>query len=372
MTEQTSERDLRAAFLRGDRILCVHYACENFFEVTDRPPAVTCLAIAYLGSAGQEFSYSLANALPSSEVIEREKDLLRRFYETVVAMPDARIVTWNMHSSNYGFGALGDRYRFVFGDPAPFMPQPDRLFDLDALVAARHGNDYAKHPKLRNLASLNGLYMPYFKMGKEEADAYKARNFGLIERSTAEKAHLLSALTQRLLSGELRTQNSVGAVEFAAEHLDAVAVVVELGKKFRTVERALRRRHANRQTILVTDEYDAQDLLRALLVAFFDDVRDEEWTPSIAGAAARIDFVLPEFGLAIEIKYSRRGLDAKKLGEELIVDRDRYQARKDVSHLVCLVFDHDGNIVNPRGIEKDLARDVSAERFAVTVRIFDR
>ena len=45
----------------------------------------------------------------------------------------------------------------------------------------------------------------------------------------------------------------------------------------------MQRRYADRPPIVIADEYDVQDLIRTILVAMFDDVRPEEWTPSYAG-----------------------------------------------------------------------------------------
>jgi REase_DpnII-MboI len=62
----------------------------------------------------------------------------------------------------------------------------------------------------------------------------------------------------------------------------------------------------------------------------------------------------------------------RDLADELIIDRDRYHADGRVNHLICLVFDYEGRLANPRGLEKDLERASSAEGLAVTVRIYDR
>jgi hypothetical protein len=85
-----------------------------------------------------------------------------------------------------------------------------------------------------------------------------------------------------------------------------------------------------------------------------------------------VDFVLPEFDLAVELKHSRPSMTAKSLGEELVVDVARYGQRPDVRHLVCLVFDHDGRLDNPRGLERDLAHNSGTVEVAVTVVIVDR
>ncbi len=78
----------------------------------------------------------------------------------------------------------------------------------------------------------------------------------------------------------------------------------------------------NRETLKIEDEYDVQDLLHALLLLYFDDVRAEEWTPSYAGKSARMDFLLKNERVVIEVKKTRLGLADKELGDQLIIDVD--------------------------------------------------
>jgi hypothetical protein len=69
--------------------------------------------------------------------------------------------------------------------------------------------------------------------------------------------------------------------------LDPAASIARICERISLVIRQLRDRHNSRGPHDVTDEYDLQDLLHALLHLFFDDVRPEEYTPSYAGKAAR-------------------------------------------------------------------------------------
>jgi hypothetical protein len=64
-----------------------------------------------------------------------------------------------------------------------------------------------------------------------------------------------------------------------------------LCNKFHLIARQLRKRHDNRQTLIIGDEYDVQDLFHGLLRIFFDDIRPEEYTPSYAGKSSRMDFL---------------------------------------------------------------------------------
>lgn len=365
-------RELRMARDQDGRIYAIHYACENFHEVKGAPPSVTCIVVREWGPTGQVHLFSITNSLPDEERERRETELLERFYSLLRSHPDVRLVHWNMNAANYSFNALADRYRHLARREPEGAPSPDRVIDLDALVAQRYGEGYAAHPKLSNLASLNNIFMRFFMPGLAEAEAAKANDFSKIDRSTSEKTRIILELLRRFLDGSLNTRNSVGEVTFAKRTLDAVDVVLTIGERLLDISRSLRRRRAGKSTIELNDEYDYQDLLGSLLRMFFEDVRAEETTPSYAGASSRIDFVIPRFGLAIELKASRESLSDKKVGEELMIDRERYAANNNVRHLICLVFDHEGWLTNPRGLEADLSREASTAGLAVTARIYDR
>lgn len=132
------------------------------------------------------------------------------------------------------------------------------------------------------------------------------------------------------------------------------ANLTKLFSKFHRVALQIQRRYNNRNTITITDEYDVQDLLHALMKIYFDDVRAEEWTPSYAAKSARMDFSLKEYGIVVEVKKTRPSLSDKELGEQLIIDVDRYKSHPDCNKLFCFIYDPDGRIVNPKGLINDL------------------
>lgn len=125
--------------------------------------------------------------------------------------------------------------------------------------------------------------------------------------------------------------------------------------RFHFVARQLRERHDGRSTLEVEDEYDVQDLMHALLRLDFDDIRREEWTPSYAGGASRIDFLLKDHDIVIEVKKTRKGLGAREVGDQLLLDIGRYGEHPNVGRLECFVYDPEGRIGNPRGLEADLS-----------------
>lgn len=160
-------------------------------------------------------------------------------------------------------------------------------------------------------------------------------------------------------------QFGVPAVQPADDPQRAFKAVQSLCLRFHAVVRQLRTRHEGRPTFDVEDEYDVQDLLHALLRLHFDDIRPEEWTPSYAGKSTRMDFLLKKEKVVIEVKKTRKGLDARRLGEELIIDMAHYRNHSDCNTLICFVYDPENRITNPAGLEADLSRDDSD----LTVRV---
>jgi hypothetical protein len=149
------------------------------------------------------------------------------------------------------------------------------------------------------------------------------------------------------------------------ERPDPLLMVEHICSRFHLVARQLRERYHDRPTLDISDEYDVQNLLHALLKIHFDDIRTEEWTPSYAGGSSRMDFLLKKEKIVIEVKKTRVGLGNKELGDQLLVDIGRYQTHPDCNVLFCFVYDPDGRISNPQGIEKDLTKEAKE----ITVRV---
>lgn len=149
--------------------------------------------------------------------------------------------------------------------------------------------------------------------------------------------------------------------------LDPVILVERICARIPLVIRQLKDRYDNRQTLRIDDEYDLQDLLHALLHLFFDDVRPEECTPSYAGKATRMDFLLKDESIVVETKMTRRGLGSKEIGEQLIIDIAHYKSHPDCKRLFCLVYDPDHRVENPRGLENDLSKSTDGIKVQVFV-----
>lgn|SRR5574340_764343 len=124
--------------------------------------------------------------------------------------------------------------------------------------------------------------------------------------------------------------------------------------RFHLVARQLRLRKEYRPTLEINDEYDLQDLFYALLRLQFDEVGTEEWSPDYADGARRTTYLLDWDRTAVVVKQTRPGLSTKDLAEQVKVDAAHYSARQNGKTLLCFIYDPDGRIGNPRGLEADL------------------
>ncbi len=152
---------------------------------------------------------------------------------------------------------------------------------------------------------------------------------------------------------------------------DKVEDLVEtLIKGLRRAMYPLSHRRKNCPVLSFKNEYDVQDLLHALLRPWIRDIRAEEYTPSYAGSATRMDFLLPVHHLVIETKIVRDRSHAKEIGNELIVDIEHYRKHPQCRVLWCVIYDPDHLIPNAEGLKSDLEGERSMPGGEIRVRVF--
>jgi len=205
--------------------------------------------------------------------------------------------------------------------------------------------------QVSHFEAIEFTYRGGFTLGDEHPFEYRYR------RALEEADAILTSIYQEIEEYGLSVADSVGN--------NPISVIEKIALRFHAVARQLRARHAGRATLDVSDEYDVQDLLHALLRVFFKDVRPEEWTPSYAGTSSRMDFLLRPEEIVIEVKMTREGLKQKELVDQLLVDIARYEEHPGCKSLVCFVYDPDGWIANPAAVVTDIEK--GARKIAVRV-----
>ena len=96
----------------------------------------------------------------------------------------------------------------------------------------------------------------------------------------------------------------------------------------------------------VTNEKQLQDLIYSILRALFDSIEFEDPTEKMCGKSNRLDFVLKDHHIIIEVKYVRDKDHGKKISEELSVDYPRYANSPYGNKIINYIYDPDKNIDN--------------------------
>jgi hypothetical protein len=125
----------------------------------------------------------------------------------------------------------------------------------------------------------------------------------------------------------------------------ALAVLESLLRRLPLVTRQLRDRHADRPSFRIDDEYDLEDLLRALLPLHFDDIRYERRTPRYT-SGSRTDFLLAPSALALTVKHANARLREDVIVAQLAEDISYYRHRN-YRALVACIFDPEKIVRDP-------------------------
>lgn len=134
-----------------------------------------------------------------------------------------------------------------------------------------------------------------------------------------------------------------------------LGTIEHICRQFPLAVARLQDRYDDRPSVQIQDEHDVQDILHALLAVQYDDLRKEEVAPSHGGSASRIDFLLKDEKIGVEVKLASENHHGRDIKSELAVDKEHYRAHPDCSQLVCFVYDSNHVIENPDGFERDLS-----------------
>ncbi len=124
------------------------------------------------------------------------------------------------------------------------------------------------------------------------------------------------------------------------------------------------------QTLSFDAEADLQDLFHAMMRPWIRNILPEDYVPSYAGKNSRLDFLLPEHRLAIEIKVVRDLAHGKNIGQELTIDIDHYRKHPECDRLWCVVCDPNFFLMNPIALSRDLDGLRSSPQGKLTVCTF--
>lgn len=144
--------------------------------------------------------------------------------------------------------------------------------------------------------------------------------------------------------------------ETRKESIPTIELLIDSLRRLPYGLRALAMRRRDRPGLVITDEYDLQDVVEALLRTFYPDVRTEERTPSYAGSSSVMDFHLKAETAVVEVKVTREGRGEAEIKRELLVDIYDFREHPSVNRLIAVAYDLGSTFDNPTGFERDFSR----------------
>ena len=134
---------------------------------------------------------------------------------------------------------------------------------------------------------------------------------------------------------------------------DELDVLFKVIDKFTSAAKPLVNRRKGKERIELTDEYDIQDVLHAILKPFFPTLRSEEVVPGKSTKQfLKIDFLFQSIKAAVECKYIRDEAHARKITKELNDDIQTYGNHNDCKNLVFFIYDKEMHIPDPDALEE--------------------
>ena len=197
-----------------ERIYLIHYSSQSLYDAESGAysPRITSVVVRHYQS-GQTVSFAthiVAEYLGvqwddiEARYDDIERELLTQFYDFARDRREKLWVHWNMRNVTFGFEHLEHRYRVLTNKEPPSIPVEVRQ-NLNDILKSRYGEDYVPDPRMPSLMDLNGGRVQGFLTGKEESDAFKAKDFIRMNTSTISKVGFFSFVISTSSRGKLKT-----------------------------------------------------------------------------------------------------------------------------------------------------------------------
>jgi len=99
-------------------------------------------------------------------------------------------------------------------------------------------------------------------------------------------------------------------------------------------------RRKNHPEYLIKDEYDVQDIMYVIIKSIFPNMRDEDPIEKVGGKSTKIDLILREEKILIEVKMIKeKDSNETHFIEQLKVDFESYHKCVWLNKLFCFVYD---------------------------------
>ncbi len=146
-----------------------------------------------------------------------------------------------------------------------------------------------------------------------------------------------------------------------------IQLLLQLCKRLPNSAKVLTRRRSNKVAYEIVDEYDVQDLLQAIIRAYFKYSVSEEPIGKLAGSSSRADFAIEELGVIIEVKYVHGPNEQERIKNQFAEDQQSYSRWQHLQHFIYVVYGAD-DLKDPESLDELAgARELNGKRFVAYI-----
>lgn len=144
-----------------------------------------------------------------------------------------------------------------------------------------------------------------------------------------------------LLLEEIRETLLVKSVFTKFKNLSAIEIIRQVLTEFgNSVKKITQNRRKGHDEFKINNEYDVQDLLYVILKPLFPKLIDEDPNQKVGGVSNKIDLIIREEKILIEVKMIKNSdANEKKFIEELKIDFESYHSNPNLEFLFAFIYD---------------------------------
>jgi hypothetical protein len=117
-------------------------------------------------------------------------------------------------------------------------------------------------------------------------------------------------------------------------------IIIMLNNFHNATRKMVQPRRKDHPSFAINDEYDVQDVLYVMLKSVFPALKEEDPTPRVGAKSNKIDLILREEGILIEVKMLKQSdSNERDFVEQLKNDIQSYRNSQWLRHLIFFVYD---------------------------------
>lgn len=193
----------------------IHYSCENLNDNNENySPRITSIAVLHVDSVTMHsFSIHLVAEIKGiardsihDHYDQLEGEMLNKFFRFVADHGNCYWIHWNMTNINYGFEALAHRFKVLTQKDSTHISDTKR-YNLSSMLLAAYGENCVEHPRMASFMKLNSGEHRDNLSGKDEVEAFAAKEYVKLHKSTMSKAYWFRHMYILLQKNKVKIHN---------------------------------------------------------------------------------------------------------------------------------------------------------------------